>query len=137
FSCAGTTKKFLSPLTTSATDARDFNCNGVDDGLVATDINDDKHITPLTGPEDWPVLSYKNGGIGSLGAPVLPATTPEIEPPVTELEADRAIVDAGFQPTAPAPVIPPATPPPGPTTSTAPSAAPRTKCTLRPSTSSI
>ncbi len=136
FSCDG--QKFLTPMTSPGSRTVDFNCNGMpDSGLVAADINDDAKLTPLTGPDDWPLLVYKNGGIGSLGAPVLPPTTPVIEPPVTELEADQAIVDAGIQPTAPAPLIPPANPSPGSTTASTPTHPPRTTCTVRPSSSSI
>ena len=123
--------------------AVDFDCNGVNDGVVAADINGDSDLTPLTATVDWPRLVFDGGGIGSLGASAPPQTTPEIEPPLSELLSYKAAIEAGVAPPPPTPaVFPPAvTTPvatPTPTTpglATAPPARLSVACTLKPSSS--
>ncbi len=66
-------------------------------GNTAADVNGDGKFTTLQPAEDWHRLVFMGGGIGSLGAPVLPMTTPNIEAPLAELLADaRALDPADF-----------------------------------------
>jgi hypothetical protein len=140
------TTKVLIPVRARAVD---FDCNRTNGGVIATDINDDNHQTVLAGAEDWSQLVYDGGGqIGSLGAPAPPATTPQIEPPVSELLAAKAAVQAGVAapPPAAAVVVPPSVPSPtvappfvAPTTTglipPAPPAPPPATCSLKASSS--
>ena len=117
----------------------DFDCSGFNDGVVAADINGDGDLTPLTATVDWPRLVFDGGGIGSLGAPAPPQTTPEIEPRLSELLAYRAAIEAGVGPSPPTrPVVTPPVTTPAPTTPglvPAPPAQRPVTCTLRPSSS--
>lgn len=83
----------------------------------------------LAGEPDWPRLVFAGGGIGSLGAPAQPATSPLIEPPVSELLADAKLVDDHFA--ARAPAAPPGPAGPGPTGPGAGATA-RARCTMKP-----
>ncbi len=101
----------------------DFNCDGTTGGVVSSDTNADGTKTAFTGFTDWPNIVFKGGGVGAQGAPVLPAQTPLIEPPLTELlEAKRT-----FEQYVPVPraLTPPALPAPPANPSAQPGAIPQ------------
>jgi WD40-like Beta Propeller Repeat len=120
--------------------AFDFDCDTtISASPVQANINGDATTDGsdvfglLAGYDDWPRLVFTGGGIGSLGASAPPTVTPDDEPPISELLADAATVNAGVLPTSP---LPPVNPSPGlaPPTPTTP---PRATCTLRLSSSAI
>ncbi len=106
--------------------AFDFNCDRAFASPVTADLNGDGDLTSLAGPVDWPRLVFNGGEVGSLGAVVLPATTPLVEPPLSELLADESLADGTSrgQPPVVAPVITPGS------SATTPPAGGRARCTL-------
>ena len=72
----------------------DFDCNGaIATGAVATDTNNDGATSAFAAFSDWPNLVFKGGGVGDLGAPVLPQSTPRIEPPLAELQSAKQTLE--------------------------------------------
>jgi hypothetical protein len=67
----------------------DWNCSGgIDSGVFGTDLNGDGKKTILRSYDDWPHLVFKDGAIGSKGAPPAPAAeTPGGDAPIDELIA--------------------------------------------------
>ena len=84
----------------------DFDCNGVNGGVVSSDVTGDGKKTALPGFTDWPALVYAGGAIGDAGA-VLPATTEPMEPPLDELLETKRFLEE--RATAQPPDVPPQT----------------------------
>ena len=71
----------------------DWNCDkSTNKYTLSDDLNGDGKLTSLSTTSDWNHLVYTGGGVGSLGAPLLPMTTHDSEPPMSELlEAARVL----------------------------------------------
>jgi Tol biopolymer transport system component len=93
--------------------AVDWNCNGVANGTVSADLNDDGVLTSSTSIEDWKALAYNGGTVGSgVGSVTLPATSDVIEPQLEELLRNEQALGNSLRPL---PVAAPAAPtPPAP-----------------------
>ena len=72
----------------------DFNCDGsTSPGTIASDTNADGLKTAFNAYSDWPNIVLKGGAVGDLGAPILAAQTPLMEPPLEELLASKKVFD--------------------------------------------
>jgi hypothetical protein len=78
----------------------DWNCNkSLDSGAVAADLNGDGKKTVLRSYDDWVHLVFKDGAIGSKGAPPAPpAETPGGEAPIEELVAAAGVLYGDTKP---------------------------------------
>jgi hypothetical protein len=72
----------------------DFNCDRAF-GPVSTDTNGDGLKTALAPFTEWPALAFAGGSVGGAGA-TPPATSPRSEPPLDELVAAKAALDAAL-----------------------------------------
>jgi hypothetical protein len=73
-------------------DSMDWDCDGTESGIVASDVNGDNSLTSFPGFADWPNLVYDGGAVGGAGA-ALPQQTESIEPPVEEIVATTELLE--------------------------------------------